>query len=101
MDIAVKHLDLDEVSVNFFLSLFAGIRPSISPKMNFMEQEQSPLPFQPGDPITGEERETFMRISGEDRNKQSEKPKRPYSTTSSVYAEHTLSNPDNDQVIYW
>ncbi len=27
--------------------------------------------------------------------------RRPYSTTSSVYAEHTLSNPDNDQVIYW
>lgn len=23
------------------------------------------------------------------------------STTSSVYAEHTISNPDNDQVKYW
>jgi hypothetical protein len=28
-------------------------------------------------------------------------PRRPFSTTSSVYAEHTLSNPDNEQVIYW
>jgi hypothetical protein len=24
-----------------------------------------------------------------------------YSTTSSVYAEHSLSNPNNDQVLYW
>jgi hypothetical protein len=27
--------------------------------------------------------------------------RRAYNTTSSVYAEHTLSNPDNEQVIYW
>lgn len=51
--------------------------------------------------ISSHERESFMHISGEDRNKNSNRPQRPYSTTSSVYAEHTMSNPDNDQVIYW
>jgi hypothetical protein len=47
------------------------------------------------------ENEKFMHIKAEEKNKASAKPKRPYSTTSSVYAEHTISNPDNDQVIYW
>ncbi len=68
--------------------------------MEFLE-DQSPLPPNPETVMSEEDKETFMRISGEDRNKKSDKPKRPYSTTSSVYAEHTLSNPDNDQFIYW
>jgi hypothetical protein len=47
--------------------------------------------------ISSQEKESFMHISGEKRNNN----QRAYSTTSSVYAEHTLSSPDNDQVIYW
>jgi hypothetical protein len=61
--------------------------------------DHSPLP--PGDvallPI---EKEAIMHIAGETVRRRKKKG-RPYSTTSSVYAEHTLSNPDNDQVIYW
>lgn len=43
--------------------------------------------------------ETFMRINKEKVNKNSFV--QPYSTTSSVFAEHTISNPNNDQMLYW
>ncbi len=47
------------------------------------------------------EPEVFMRNVSEAINKQSPHPMRAYCTTSSVYAEHTISNPNNDQVNYW
>lgn len=50
--------------------------------------------------VVGEEEEDFMRNKREDRNRKSKHPKLTLSTTSSVYAEHTISNPDNDQVNY-
>lgn len=42
------------------------------------------------------EEESFMR-----NRKAGGAKKLTLSTTSSVYAEHTISNPDNDQVKYW
>lgn len=42
-----------------------------------------------------------ISFSGNECSSAESRGRRPYSTTSSVYAEHTLSNPNNDQVIYW
>ncbi len=46
-----------------------------------------------------EDRVMHNKIEQHDRvnNKQ----RRIYSSTSSVYAEHTISDPNNDQVLYW
>lgn len=42
-----------------------------------------------------EEEESFMRITSK------EETRGKFSTTSTVYAEHTIINPDYDQVLFW
>ena len=42
----------------------------------------------------------FMHMEKEQENLGT-KRRTAYSSTSSVYAEHTISDPNNDQVIYW
>jgi len=72
-----------------------------SERSQFLEIPASSTTHHLKNPREQLENEDFMHIKAEEKNKASAKPKRPYSTTSSVYAEHTISNPDNDQVIYW
>lgn len=43
-----------------------------------------------------EEEERFMRM-----NLPAVEPKGKYSSCSTVYAEHTIVNPDYDQVLFW
>jgi pyridoxine/pyridoxamine 5'-phosphate oxidase len=45
--------------------------------------------------------ELFMHNSLEQQIRITGKTRKIYSSTSSVYAEHTLSDPNNDQVLYW
>ncbi len=45
--------------------------------------------------------ELFMHNSLELKIRKTGKTRKIYSSTSSVYAEHTLSDPNNDQVLYW
>jgi hypothetical protein len=45
--------------------------------------------------------ESFMHNTMEELCRKQSKSRKKYSSTSSVYAEHTLSDPNNDQLIYW
>lgn len=45
--------------------------------------------------------ESFMHNTMEELCRKQSKTRKKYSSTSSVYAEHTLSDPNNDQLIYW
>ena len=43
----------------------------------------------------------FMHNKTEQHDRMAKKGRTVYSSTSSVYAEHTISDPNNDQVLYW
>ena len=42
-----------------------------------------------------------MHNKTEEQDRSTNKQRRIYSSTSSVYAKHTISDPNNDQVLYW